>query len=303
MNTTLFHRRRAERFAQLLDEANGARRHHVRTGLDEQLAELVAIGHQVAAMPPPAVEPDPEFRSSLRAMLVATAERDGIGATALPAADTPAAPAVRRPGTRRAPRAGLSAAAPNRLRTRGAILIGIAAGAIAVSGMSAASTNAIPGDALYTVKRSTERAQLALASSDVTRGQLHLDFAQSRVAEAAAVRGESSGFAAVLNDMDADTVHGSRLLHSSAVTRRDPAALDAVEAFVTGQQRSLGTMLDGASAADRARTLKSLSLLDAIGKRAESLRGTLSCGTAPSMGADRLGPKPRSCTVGAAPAA
>ena len=48
---------------------------------------------------------------------------------------------------------------------------------MAVSGMSAASENAMPGDALYGVKRSTERAQLALASSEVNRGQLFLDFA------------------------------------------------------------------------------------------------------------------------------
>ena len=43
MNTTIFHRRRTERFAQLVDEATGGRRHHVRSHLDGQLAELVSM--------------------------------------------------------------------------------------------------------------------------------------------------------------------------------------------------------------------------------------------------------------------
>ena len=74
--------------------------------------------------------------------------------------------------------------------------------------MSAASENAVPGDALYGVKRSTERAQLALASSDLTRGQLFLDFARNRLAEARRRQGDSDGFAGVLDDMDANTTAG-----------------------------------------------------------------------------------------------
>ncbi len=65
---------------------------------------------------------------------------------------------------------------------------------MAVSGISAASENASPGDALYGVKRSTERAQLAMAGSDVTRGQLSLDFAQTRLTEAAAMPGDTDAF-------------------------------------------------------------------------------------------------------------
>jgi hypothetical protein len=278
-----FHRRRAERFAQLLEEAGGGRRHHVRSRLDAQLAELVAIGHQASALRP-TVQLDPEFRSGLRAMLVATAEREGIGRTA-----------------RRAEEFGISHRAashrPSRTRTRGAVIVGVAVGAIAVSGMSAASENALPGDPLYGVKRSTERAQLALASSDVTRGQLYLDFAHTRMAEAAAVRHDPDGFAAVLDDMDADTRQGVKLLTTAAVTRRDPAALDAVTSFVEAQRRQLAELLDGVPQANRTRTLESLSLLGTVTKRAQNLRSTLSCGSSPSAGADRLGPKPRPCTA------
>ena len=283
MTSAFFHRRRAERFAQLLDEAGGARRHHVRSRLDAQLAELVAIGHQTSTLRP-TVDLDPEFRDGLRAMLVATAERDGIGRTARVAEE---------PGTFRR---SLGSARSSRVRTRGAVIVGVAVGAIAVSGMSAASENAVPGDALYGVKRSTERAQLALASSDVTRGQLYLDFARTRVAEANAVLRDPAGYAAVLDDMDADSRQGVKLLTTSAATRRDPAGLDAIAAFVTVQRLDLGDLLDRGAGASRARTLKSLALLDSVTKRAEALRSTLSCAR-PAGGADRLGPKPRPCSA------
>jgi Domain of unknown function (DUF5667) len=288
VNTTIFHRRRTERFAQLVDEATGGRRHHVRSHLDGQLAELVAIGHRVSALPP-AVDLDPEFRIGLRAMLVATAEREGIGRTARPSADSelPAHPA---PAT----------SASGRIRTRGAIVVGVAVGAIAVSGMSAASENAVPGDALYGVKRSTERAQLAFAGSDDTRGQLHLGFARTRVAEAAALRG-SDGYADVLTDMDSDTRQGVRLLTTAATQRRDAAALEAVDAFVDSQRRALGGLLDHVDGHHRARTEKSLALLDAVARRVTSLQATLTCESSPTEGTDQLGPKPRDCTAGVTP--
>jgi hypothetical protein len=288
VNTFLFHRRRAERFAQLLDEAHGGRRHHARSPLDAQLSELVAISHQASVLPTPA-EVDPEFRSGLRELLMATAERDGIGRTAQPAAAPQAVPAPRR------------AAGPSTstlIRARGAVIVSVVVGAIAVSGMSAASEHAVPGDALYSVKRSAERAQLALASSDVTRGQLYLDFAHTRIGEALAVRRDSNGFRAVLDDMDADTRQGVKLLTTAAAVRRDPAALEAINSFVTDQRLDLGSVLDRVAKANRARTLESLDLLDSVSKRSEALRRTLSCGGSPSAGADRLGPKPRECTGG-----
>jgi hypothetical protein len=176
MSFDFLDRRSAERFAELLDESTGGRRHHSHGPADERLAELVAIGSSLTAAKP-GMQVDPEFRVGLRAMLVATAERDGIGRTAV----TESEPAEVAPG-RTGLKATLFGQGGRRIRTRGAIVIGVAAGALAVSGISAASENASPGDALYGVKRSTERAQLAMAGSDVTRGQLSLDFARNRLA-------------------------------------------------------------------------------------------------------------------------
>ncbi|MFI6242165.1 DUF5667 domain-containing protein [Micromonospora sp. NPDC050795] len=285
MDNTLFSRRRAERFAQLLDEANGARRHHVRSRVDGQLAPLVAVGQRLS-VDPPAVEVDQDFRTGLRAMLLATAEREGLGST--PAAvSEPAATTTR--GRL------LPAVTARRARARGAILVGIAAGAIAVSGISAASENAVPGDALYGMKRSTERAQLALASSDISRGQLFLDFARTRVGEAAKLRGDRIGYSAVLDDMDADSRQGVRLLTSAAVQRVEPGSLDTLNTFVSSQRRAVRGLLDGSTRVDRERTQRSLVLLDSIRERSDDLRAAIACGLPAPTASDALGPNPNTC--------
>ncbi|MEU4590236.1 MULTISPECIES: DUF5667 domain-containing protein [Micromonospora] len=281
MDSDLFSRRRAERFAQLLDEANGGRRHHVRSKADGELTALVEVSRRLTADRPD-VEVDAEFRTGLRAMLVATAEREGVGAPA-------------RTGTSGVRGALLPAITGRRARARGAILVGVAAGAVALSGISAASENALPGDALYGMKRSTERAQLALASSDISRGQLFLDFARTRLDEAASVRDDRIGFSAVLDDMDADTRQGVRLLTTVAAQRSDPTALDAVDTFLAGQRRVVSGLLDRPDHADRDRTRRSLSLLDAAGKRADALREAIACGLPAPQASDMLGPAPATC--------
>jgi hypothetical protein len=286
-----FDRRRAERFAQLLDETNGGLRHHARSQTDDQLTELVAIGHTLSAVRP-AAHVDAEFRTGLRAMLVATAERDGIGHTAAPTESAHlVAPQSRRGGV-------FARGTGRRIRARGAIVIGVAAGAIAVSGLSSASENAAPGDALYGVKRSTERAQMALAGSDVTRGQLSLDFARTRLAEAAALQGDDPAFADVLGDMDNDTRQGVRLLTTSAVARKDKTPLSVIDTFVTAQRRTFSPILGKLGVDNRERALASMSLLDDIDRRARGLRTGLDCGTDGTLGTDHLGPKPRTCWAG-----
>ena len=289
MNFDFLDRRSAERFAELLDEQTGGRRHGHETA-DAPLAELVAIGHRLQANKPE-IHVDQDFRDGLRAMLVATAERDGIGRTATAASTATVSPASH--GLR-----GLVfGRGGRRIRARGAIVIGVAAGALAVSGISAASENASPGDALYGVKRSTERAQLAMAGSDVSRGQLSLDFARTRLAEAAAMPGDAAGFAGVLDDMDADTLKGVRLLDTSAVARRDVRPLATVDTFVDHQRQTLMPALDRLSPANQQRAAESLALLDSAGRRTDDLRAGLNCATVLSAGSDQLGPKLRDCTT------
>ena len=276
MNASLFDRARAERFAQLLDEAGGARRHHSRSRLDRELTEPVEIGRKLHAMRFD-ISPDADFKGQLRARLIATAQREGIGATATP--------------DRRTLRKRIMSTRP---RARGAIVVGIAAGTLALSGVSVASGEAMPGDTLYGMKRSTERAQLALAGSDVSRGQLYLDFARTRLHEAFQVRSSEVSFVGSLHDMDSETLHGSRTLITSAVVQHDTTALEAIDKFVAQQRMLVAQMLNLSGQAGRGKVTESLALLSRIEERSRMTRAALACGT-PTSGDDALGPIPVTC--------
>ena len=52
------------------------------------------------------------------------------------------------------------------------------------SGLVRAAGNALPGETLYSVKRATEQARLAIQFSEVDKAELHLDYAQRRALEA-----------------------------------------------------------------------------------------------------------------------
>ncbi|GAA2377453.1 hypothetical protein GCM10010170_082380 [Dactylosporangium salmoneum] len=260
----------------------------MRSTLDDSLTDLVSVGQRLGELPV-RVEAQQEFRDGLRAMLMATIEREGIGATAKEPEPEP----VRRLGLRSLRRpAGSRPAVSRRTRTRGAIVVGLAAGTLALSGMSAASGDAIPGDALYSVKRSTEKAQLALAGSDISKGQLYLEFARTRLDEAQAVK-DPTGLSSVLDDMDGETLEGVRLLTATAMAHKDPAALDAIDGFVTNQRGAAEKLK--ASATDdpaRARATKSVTLLDEIDRRSKALRPLVKCGSTAVAGPDAYGPVP-----------
>ncbi|MBG6139947.1 DUF5667 domain-containing protein [Longispora fulva] len=277
MNAFLLKRRQTERFAQLLDEQGGGPRHHVRTEYDPDLSgmfpvvdRLTGLGHAVDSAPAP------DFKRDLHAMLMATIERDGIGVTA---ADQT---------VEEAPRASRGR------RVRIAAIAGLAAGTLAVSSMSMASGDANPGDALYGMKRSTEKAQLALAGTDISRGQLYLQFARTRMDEALTIAGDPDALGSVLNDMDNETRQGVRLLTSGAVDRKDATALDAVDAFVAVQRRGMADLLSRTEG-DRGRAVTSLTLLDEVATRSASLRGVLNCMTSTGSVLDDLGPIPQKC--------
>jgi hypothetical protein len=261
----------------------------MRSTLDDSLTGLVSVGQRLSELPVK-VEAQQEFRDGLRAMLMAAAEREGIGATA----KDPVPEVTRRAGLRSLRRpAGSRPAVSRRTRTRGAIVVGLAAGTLALSGMSAASGDAIPGDALYSVKRSTEKAQLALAGSDISRGQLYLEFARTRLDEAQAVK-DPTGLTSVLDDMDGETLEGVRLLTATAMTRKDTAALDAVDGFVTSQ-RGAAEKLKAATGGDaHTRAAKSVTLLDEIERRSKALRPLVRCGSTAATAPDTLGPVPNS---------
>jgi Domain of unknown function (DUF5667) len=62
------------------------------------------------------------------------------------------------------------------------LAVGVAAGGF--SGVAVASSDALPGDTLYGLKRSMEDLRLSMADNDTERGHVYLDLASTRLKEA-----------------------------------------------------------------------------------------------------------------------
>ncbi|MDQ1585432.1 MAG: hypothetical protein QOH80_797, partial [Actinomycetota bacterium] len=155
-------RRRAQEFAELLEGR--------RDVVGHELEPLVRVA---ATLRPAPLEPASDFRSELRARLVAETER-AVAPLVVPQPRT----------------GGTATARPPRMRQAVAALV--ATTLVGGVGVAAASTRAVPGDALYGLKRGIESAELSLARSDMSRGRELLEQADHRLSEAEALAASGS---------------------------------------------------------------------------------------------------------------
>ncbi|MEU3606517.1 DUF5667 domain-containing protein [Streptomyces sp. NPDC035033] len=174
--------RRANAFAQALEDrtpgGEAADRPDAPADTGDQ-GRLLALASGLGELPKP--ELDPEVKVVQRAQLVAAME-------AMFAQGTAASPTVPEQRTTR----GAHRASPLRkLRPRsrwtkglaaGGLTVGVAAGAF--GGVAAASSDALPGDSLYGLKRGMEDLKLGMADDDADRGGIYLDQASTRLSEA-----------------------------------------------------------------------------------------------------------------------
>jgi hypothetical protein len=160
-----------------------------------------------------------------------------------------------------------------------------------------ASGNAKPGEALYGLKRNKETAQLALAGSDVSRGELHLQFARTRLNEAESITGITK-ISSTLSDADAETRSAMHDLGTAAMDRDSTAPLDTIDRFVVSQRQNLSNWLGDLSGDKRTRAANSLTMLDAVQQRSQGLRSTLGCkhGVVGQQNSDDLGPLAQACS-------
>jgi hypothetical protein len=183
--------RRANAFAQALEDAavqedtaaagrqqgthgsHAAARH-----ADPEQGALLALAASLGEQPRPVL--DPERKTVQRAQLIAAMEQ-ALADGSFPV--TARVPEQRGDGhgshrlRRLTPRSRLS-----RRLAAGGLTVGVAAGAF--GGVAAASTNALPGDTLYGLKRGMEDLKLDMASGDTSRGKVYLDMASTRLQEA-----------------------------------------------------------------------------------------------------------------------
>ena len=242
-------RRDAKEFAALL-EGGRARSGH-------ELAPLVQFAHVRLAQLFIASEhpPTPDFRATLRAALVAEA--------AVRLAAHPGVPAPRSGDTVR----------PSGLRWRQAVAALAVATTVSGVGVAVASTSALPGDALYSLKLRIEAVQLSLADSDLERGREHLEQAEARLAEAehlsaSGTTGEPStdrALARALTDMEGSTTAGAAALFQSYQDTGEHEPMLLLERFVADQWARLLDLLPrlDPDLADRVRSaVEALSVIE-----------------------------------------
>jgi hypothetical protein len=160
------------------------------------------------------------------------------------------------------------------------------------------SQDALPGDALYRVKRSVESAELGMTFGEESRAFKHLEFATARVdeiealaAEVGTTGGTTARFLDLLDDFDADAAAGSRLFTSTAADG-DQDVLPALLGWVSQQQERLGELRAALPPEASSRLSGSLDLLARVQDRVEALDQRAGCENVASEVSDDLGPLP-----------
>ncbi|MET8327385.1 DUF5667 domain-containing protein [Streptomyces sp. NPDC005181] len=244
--------RRANAFAQALEEQELQGAAAVQPEDPAEPADhgtLLALANGLGELPRPKL--DPEVKVVQRAQLVAAMEAmfaEGGASTG------PTVPEQRSRGAHRA--SPLRKLRPRSRWTKGlaagGLTVGVAAGAF--GGVAAASSDALPGDSLYGLKRGMEDIHLGMANGDADRGEVYLDQASTRLSEARRLmeRGraddldhESLGeIRRTLNGMTHDATEGHRLLH--AAYQRDGALgpIQTLDSFSRSHRGSWSTLRD-----------------------------------------------------------
>jgi hypothetical protein len=233
-----------------------------------------------------------------------------------PADDTAEAPAVEAPLVRpgRAGRHSLPTRPGSRARSRSAsrpgerslrrrfAMVGAAAMvaliAITTAG-SFASRNALPGEALYAMKRLSENTGLALTFDDRERAQRHLQLATTRLDEVeqlvTAPRSTTAADPALvesaMREFDASTGEGSRML-LGADDASGVAALGDLRAWAVEQAARLSVLRSSLPDPAVAEADTSIALLDRLLGRTEALEARSSCSEVTSSTVDDLGRLP-----------
>jgi hypothetical protein len=199
--------------------------------------------------------------------------------------------------------AGDATRSPARSSARGRLLVALAAAlclVFSLAGMSLLlSRGALPGDALYPVKRNAESAALGLTFGEEERALKHLEFATARLAEMETMAdrfresggGPAGGYLTALTDFDADAAEGARLLATFGVNSGGEA-LTRLADWAGSHGQRLAALRPGTPPPVAERAGASLDLLDRVRLRAEELIARAACLPVTSGSVDEVGPVP-----------
>jgi hypothetical protein len=164
--------------------------------------------------------------------------------------------------------------ATHRLRRRLTAVVGSAVVVTSFAGVGVAAAHSLPGSPFYDIKRATEHVQLWLASGPAAKGERHLEFARTRLAEARALGGSSRYAASTLTAMNKETRAGSTDLLAAYRSSGSNEPLADLVSFTRSQYASLERFGETAPVKVQAQTFYSMTLLVGVAQDVRSISGT-----------------------------
>lgn len=240
-------RRRADELAVALDGALPAG-----VPLTGEVRQLVGVATALRSLEP--VQPRPQHTADLRARLMEQAE------------------------TLFGPEMAKLRVPPRPKGARERKLVAVAATVLLVGGtasVATASQTALPGQALYPIKRGIESAQAEIASTPAGKGRTLLDQASGRLEEVSGLLDEqpvnSLEISGTLTDFGSEARDGAALLLGSFRTTGDRASVTAVRRFAAQGLDQLTALARQAPDSTQSRFADSAVLLRNLDKQASRL--------------------------------
>ncbi len=273
---------------------------------DPRIRELVAALGVLSS----ASAPDTRFRAELRAQLVAATPR--IVAEQAAAATTETVSAARSRWLRLG-------------RPLSILTCALVIGVLLLSGAFWISSRALPGDALYGLKRASENFRAAVTGGDADRGKLLLSYAATRYDEIGDLLPKSGALGAgvqaggvyidshtaslvtsTLNAADDEVRQGMQTIGAQAIESNSGTVLAVVVDWYPAPMRSLTDIVARipivATDGLHQRAAQSLALLTDAALRANSLQALGDCECLASVRTDGLGPVAPPCATCVPPA-
>lgn len=226
-----------------------------------------------------------------------------VGAAAGPARDADAGPGRDENARPSGPRM-LDRRRPSVRKRFGVVVGGFAALAVIAGVTSTVSRDALPGDAMYGVKRASESVGGVFTVGEQAEAARQLDLARSRVDELESMVARSTppapdAVAAAMKDFDRATSTGSRMMLTGTGTGgTDTARLAELRTWAAAQSGRITRLQEQLPPDSRAQTTEAVQLLDRVLARAEALRAGSGCDADSGRTVDDLGPVPGECRTG-----
>ncbi|GAB3009194.1 DUF5667 domain-containing protein [Amycolatopsis acidiphila] len=175
------------------------------------------------------------------------------------------------------------------------VLAAAVALAIALGGVGMLlSKDALPGDALYGIKRAGESAELGLAFGDSAKAQKHLEFAANRLDELKELgTANPRAYESTLADFQREARAGTAEL-TGAATQGSGQPLDQLRSWSLDQRAKLLATRSAIPQAALTQFTSSAELLSRIEARAQTLLARLNCQQITTGETDDLGAVPQS---------